>query len=277
MSPLYPPWMTVDFCHVLCKKTVLSDLIKNRGLFVQFFFRAYVNRTAPSKSKSSLAHNLEQSGEAAIKGVERKISEAIVAEEKNDEIEIPPEVSAKFEQAKTKVKETVGESLDVANGKVENVREWIEERTEHVEANESTIEREIRQAIDETDGPNDDTSKADAATREVNGTEEPEEVIEGDEAEQEPQPEVEHPPHHDESTAADEEVLHSDHDESTTADEEGAHSDHDQDHDRQHEADGMNESGYEINESAYEANFDELKSQAEKRAEAEMQPNGTSA
>ena len=236
------------------------DLTDGRWLFVKFFIRSYVNRTAQSKHHSSLTHNLEKSGEDAFKGVERKVSEAVVAEAKTDETEIPPEISARFEQAKTTLKDASERSLEVANGKVETVREWIEERIEHVETKESTIEDDIKQEIDEVEEPI-NASSEEGIEPEVNGTEESKEAIVGDD-EVDPQSEGDNAP---EESTADEEVR-SDKTQ-PTADEE-VHSDH------HHEADSLNESGYEINESAYEANFDQLKNEAEDKAEEEMQPNG---
>ena len=248
----------------------------DRLLFFRFFIRSYTKRTAPSKSQSSLAHNLEKSSEDAFKGVERKISESVMAAEKNDETEIPPDFSAKFEHLKANVRDAAERSYEVASDKVEIVREWIEERTEHIETKKSRIEDEIKQEVNQTDEPESSSLEDEVKHEEANGAEEPkdtsEEADEEVEVGAEPQSEIDHHNHHPESesespaAAEEEDAVHpDDHDHD---------SDHDPDPDHDHEADGLNESGYEMNESAYEANFDEIKNEAEEKAEAELQPNG---
>ena len=89
-------------------------------LFVTFFYNSYMARAHSEPPKPTKEENVNQSSRDAIKDIEREIREAVDGRQGGD-TEPPPELKAKLENAKRDLKENSKELNEKAQSKIDDL------------------------------------------------------------------------------------------------------------------------------------------------------------
>lgn len=89
-------------------------------LFVTFFYNSYTARAHSEPPKPTKEENINQSSRDAVKDIEREIREAVEGKQGGD-IEPPPELKAKLENAKRNAKENAKDLNEKARSNIEDL------------------------------------------------------------------------------------------------------------------------------------------------------------
>lgn len=89
-------------------------------LFVTFFYNSYTARAHSEPPKPTKEENINQSSRDAVKDIEREIREAVEGQQGGD-TEPPPELKAKLENAKRNVKENAKDISEKAKSNAEDL------------------------------------------------------------------------------------------------------------------------------------------------------------
>lgn len=95
-------------------------------LFINFFIRTYIRRTRASSPPPDRMQITKDSSQEAIDKVEKEIREAM-AEQNNNENDIPPSVKAKFENARANLKKGAGDQGSKATKTAQNANDTIKD------------------------------------------------------------------------------------------------------------------------------------------------------
>ena len=89
-------------------------------LFITFFYNSYTARAHSEPPKPTKEENITQSSRDAVKDIEREIREAVEGKQGGD-IEPPPELKAKLENAKRNAKENAKDLNEKARSNIEDL------------------------------------------------------------------------------------------------------------------------------------------------------------
>ena len=89
-------------------------------LFITFFYKSYTARAQSEPPKPTKEENVNQSSQDAVKDIEREIREAVEGRQGGD-TEPPPELKTKLENAKRNVKENAKDFNEKAQSNIEDL------------------------------------------------------------------------------------------------------------------------------------------------------------